>query len=89
MCAYTRTEVTRSLSDLGRTELPDFAYWRRAFIYSCWYSSPWGLGTIRKPRGAGIYFMEADAAAALQSPRMQPFSLRDSQQVKGPRKTQD
>ena len=33
--------------------------------------------------------MEADAAAALQSPRMQPFSLRDSQQVKGPRKTQD
>ena len=32
MSAYTRTEVTRSLSDLGRTELPDFVYRRRAFI---------------------------------------------------------
>ena len=86
MSAYTRTEVTRSLSDLGRTELPDFAYPRRAYIYNRWNSSPWGLGTIRNPRGAGIYFIEADAAAALQSPRMQPFSLRDSQQVRGSEK---
>ena len=73
MSAYTITEVTRSLSDLGRTELPDFVYRRRAFIYSRWNASPWGLGTIRNPRGAVIYFIEADAAAALQSPRMQPF----------------
>ena len=75
------------LSDLGRTELPDFACLRRAFIYNRWKSSPWGLGIIRNPRGAGIYFIEADAAAALQSPRMLPFSLRHSQQVTSPRKT--
>lgn len=89
MSAYTRTEVTRCLSHLGRTVLPGFAYQRQAFIYNGWNSSPWRLGIIRNPRGARIYFIEADAAAALQSPRMQPLSLWDSQQVKSPRKTQD